>query len=165
MTVKAISTLLTMIIAIQCFTSEGTFFFQFGTSQLCHPSDLFFDPIYHHLSVVGNGNHRICLFDLLSSFGSHGRREGQFHYPWGEAIDGQGSIYVTEFDNHRVQVFTKVIGKGELGCPMGVDLLSNRDVGVADFSSSGISIFSPQGNLVQRMERGREIVNPLASVC
>ncbi len=38
-------------------------------------------------------------------FGSEGSGDGQFDFPPGIALDSSGNIYVTDFGNHRVQIF------------------------------------------------------------
>ena len=41
---------------------------------------------------------------FITSFGTEGKRRGEFNYPTDIAIDKDGKIYVTEYGNHRVQV-------------------------------------------------------------
>ena len=52
---------------------------------------------------------RIQLFseqgDYLDGFGEEGTRAGQFYAPHGIAIDNQGSLYVVDSFNHRIQKF------------------------------------------------------------
>lgn len=62
------------------------------------------------LAVTDTNNHRIKLFDLstrqdLFSFGSEGSGPGQFKFPRGVAIDGNGSIIVGDSGNNRIQIF------------------------------------------------------------
>ena len=40
------------------------------------------------------------------SFGTHGSAPGQFNYPEGVAMDGEGSILVCDYNNHRIQQFS-----------------------------------------------------------
>ena len=53
------------------------------------------------------------------TFGSKGSRDGQFLGPTGIAIDSTGIVFIADWDNHRVQLFSpngKFIGKfGSLG--------------------------------------------------
>lgn len=60
---------------------------------------------------VSSTNHRVQLFSpegkLLGGFTSleAGDQPGQFHTPHGLALDSQGSLYVVDAQNHRVQKF------------------------------------------------------------
>lgn len=53
---------------------------------------------------------RVLIFntngEYLSEFGESGKGNGQFKGPHGLAFDENGSIYVADFRNHRIQVFT-----------------------------------------------------------
>ncbi len=40
----------------------------------------------------------------VASWGSYGSGDGQFNYPKGIAVDGQGRVYVADSINHRIQV-------------------------------------------------------------
>jgi len=44
--------------------------------------------------------------ELLATWGSPGRRPGEFMTPHAVAIDGSGRVFVTDRDNDRVQVFS-----------------------------------------------------------
>ena len=44
--------------------------------------------------------------DKVLSFGTKGYGQGQFMYPSGVAVDGDGNILVADNDNHRIQKFT-----------------------------------------------------------
>lgn len=54
-------------------------------------------------------NSRIAKVDKngnwLNSWGEHGDKPGQFDTPHSIAVDAQGSIYVADRGNHRIQVF------------------------------------------------------------
>jgi DNA-binding beta-propeller fold protein YncE len=42
---------------------------------------------------------------FMRSFGSSGKRPGEFRHPRGLAVDGSGVVYVCDYDNNRVTVF------------------------------------------------------------
>lgn len=44
--------------------------------------------------------------DFLYSFGESGKGDGQFSAPHGISFDESGNIYVNDYFNHRIQVFT-----------------------------------------------------------
>ncbi len=60
--------------------------------------------------VADQFNHRIQVFDRqgewLGSWGEHGREPGQFDRPSDITFDDAGLIYVADFGNARVQVFS-----------------------------------------------------------
>jgi DNA-binding beta-propeller fold protein YncE len=43
---------------------------------------------------------------FVTKWGSSGIGDEQFNHPEGVAVDSSGNVYVTDFDNHRVQKFT-----------------------------------------------------------
>jgi len=40
----------------------------------------------------------------VRTIGSEGSGNGQFNFPYGVLVDGQGRIIVSEYVNHRIQV-------------------------------------------------------------
>ena len=58
-------------------------------------------------------NHRVQVFGLDGTFqrmwGSMGAGEGEFKYPQDAVVQGE-LLYVTDSNNHRVQVFEKETG-------------------------------------------------------
>ncbi len=63
--------------------------------------------------VTDDANHRVQVFDLQGNFlrkwGSSGTGDGKFKRPFGVTVDvvdaNLTEVYVTEWDNHRIQVF------------------------------------------------------------
>jgi DNA-binding beta-propeller fold protein YncE len=43
---------------------------------------------------------------LVAKWGSKGSDDGQFNRPGGIVVDASGNVYVADFENHRVQVFS-----------------------------------------------------------
>jgi hypothetical protein len=69
----------------------------------------------------------VPMFKFVAKFGSYGSVNGQFRYPWFVANDNQGNIYISEYSNHRIQLFDsnghwiKSIGSyGSGNGPMGI---------------------------------------------
>ena len=59
--------------------------------------------------VTEHNSHCIKILSLhgkVRSFGTLGSDKGQFNYPCGVAVDGEGNIYVADTLNHRIQKFT-----------------------------------------------------------
>ena len=44
---------------------------------------------------------------LLKSWGSYGTEPGQLSYPYDLVLGQDGSVYIAEYGNHRVQKFTR----------------------------------------------------------
>ena len=42
---------------------------------------------------------------FLQKWGGNGYADGEFFWPDGIAVDGEGRVYVSEFFNHRIQGF------------------------------------------------------------
>lgn len=63
-----------------------------------------------HVFVANTWNQSVSIFDknghYTHCFGQYGSGTGQFKYPNGIAIGPTGSVYITDQDNHRIQVFS-----------------------------------------------------------
>jgi DNA-binding beta-propeller fold protein YncE len=99
--------------------------------------------------------------------------DGQFHEPWGIAVDARGAIYVADTWNGRIQVFDAA-GRflrrwGRFGHaasadpsatpltlygPRGVAIEADGNVLVADTGNKRILRFSPQGEPLQQVGGG-----------
>ena len=44
-------------------------------------------------------------YEFVTAWGTGGSDDGEFNLPLGIAADGGGSVFVTEYNNHRVQKF------------------------------------------------------------
>ncbi len=106
----------------------------------------------HVVSISGGGN------SLTLGTGEAGAGSNQFNYPSGVTVDSQGTIYVADTGNHRIQIFNnagvyqKTIGAGEAGSddqhfdePYGVAVDSFGNVYVADTSNHRIQVFNDAG--------------------
>jgi sugar lactone lactonase YvrE len=105
---------------IEEFTPAGKFLAEFGTwgsgnGQLDKPtgiavassgelyiSDQENDRISEWLPPGAGGTRML----YSSQFGSAGSGNGQFSYPWADAVDGHGDIWVTDFGDNRVEQFS-----------------------------------------------------------
>lgn len=142
---------------IQKFTGDGTFLYQWGghgesKGEFLRPQSIGLDD-NQHLWVADACNHRIQVFDVsdparrpppvVKTIGSKGTNPGQFRYPYGLQLDGQGHLYICEFGNHRIQKLTLngepvsswgTVGKGpgQLHQPWGIGLDSLGSIHVLD---------------------------------
>jgi type II secretory pathway pseudopilin PulG len=92
----------------------------------------------------------------LSQFGSSGPGNGQFSFPEGIAVDSSGNVWVSDFDNNRVEEFNASgtylsqfgslgSGNGQLNSPQGVAVDSSGNVWVADTSNHRVEEFNASG--------------------
>ena len=93
------------------------------------------------------------------SFGKEGSSIGMFQFPWGVAVNERDEIAVTDWGNHRVQIFNsdgsylRSFGQlgnrnGEFNRPRGVAFHKNGNIFVADSGNCRIQIFSGEGEYV-----------------
>ena len=104
------------------------------------------------------------------SFGKQGFSVGMFQCPWGVAVNARDEIAVTDFQNHRVQIFSsngnylRSFGRegyknGELNIPMGIAFHKNGNIFVIDRGNFRVQIFSGEGDYVSSF--GGKFSNPL----
>jgi len=107
---------------IQKFTSEGAFVSKWGTEGV--GDGQFIDP--RGVAVASDGSvyvaeastlqigttryYRIQKFTpegvFVSKWGTEGAGDGQFNLPYGVAVAPDGSVYVSDSFNHRIQKFS-----------------------------------------------------------
>ena len=123
----------------------------------------------YKVTVKVNGNHvfnspfsiEVKLFQLrpVLSFGERGSSVGMFVFPWGVAVNARDEIAVTDFWNHRVQIFSsngkylRSFGRGgnkagEFKVPAGITFIKNGNIFVADNGNHRIQIFNGEGEYV-----------------
>mmetsp|Transcript_10052 Transcript_10052/g.23514 ORF Transcript_10052/g.23514 Transcript_10052/m.23514 type:complete len:230 (+) Transcript_10052:109-798(+) len=131
-----------------------------------------------HILVTDSSRNMVHRFsrdgsELLHSFGSTGVGQGQFRGAWGIAVSGGGrEVYVTDINNHRVQVFDEHgaflrsfggqgSNAGELLMPCGVTVNhQGTEVIVVDGGNNRLAVFTPEGEFV-RLVRGLGLLSAL----
>ncbi|MDO8616383.1 MAG: SMP-30/gluconolactonase/LRE family protein [Dehalococcoidia bacterium] len=121
-----------------------------------HPLGLTFDQAGNlYVADVTLGKHRVLVMDpagkLKLSFGTQGEEEGQFSYPNGIAVDGQGRIFVTDSNNGRMQAFDKDgkflflisrgMSKGDLAMPRGIAIDTKGRLLIVDTTRASIQAY------------------------
>ncbi len=107
--------------------------------------------------------HRVVIYDdkgvKQDEFGQRGEKPGQFNLPTQVAVAPDGTVYVLDAGNFRVQAFTadgKVLrawGKagrnfGDFARPRGLAVDSDGNVYVTDTSFRNIQVFNAKGQLL-----------------
>jgi sugar lactone lactonase YvrE len=99
------------------------------------------------------------LSNLETKIGKEGHNPGEFFMPSSIAVDSEGSLYVVDTGNARVQKFDQqgrfLLSIGQLGdtpgCfmrPKGVAVDRRGNIYVADPMLQYVQLFDPQGNLL-----------------
>ena len=99
-------------------------------------------------------------FRPVFSFGQKGSSAGMLSKPWGVAVNEKDEIAVTEFGNHRIQVFSsngthvrsfgrEVCQQGEFDCPAGI-AFHNDNIIVVDRAHRRVQLFSSQGEYLRQ---------------
>lgn len=141
-----------------------------GTTPLSAPRGLAFAPD-GTFYAADSRNHRILRLaangSLIGQWGAYGdgvgapNPAGTFNEPWGVAVGPDGSVYVSDTWNHRIQKFSADgkplkmwgrFGQGEspdaFWGPRGIAVDSQGRVYVADTGNKRIVIFDADGNFI-----------------
>ncbi len=141
-----------------------------GAGQFNAPRGIAFAPD-GSLYVADSRNHRIQHFDAEGGFlgmwgsfndGSAGEAPlGTFNEPWGVAVGPDGSVYVSDTWNHRIQKFspdgTPKLAWGRYGLaetgesfwgPRGIAVDGNGRVFVADTGNKRVAVFDSNGKFL-----------------
>ena len=149
---------------IEVVKNDGTFVRQIGVGHLSQPRGV---TVHNkHVYVTESGNHRISVFSLdgqlIRTIGSQGSGPGQFSRPTAVAFapDEDGDMYVVDYNNSRVQVFSangvyqRQFGQGHLQNPLDIIITADRHVIVADQSNNRVVIFNTMGQLIHSFQVG-----------
>ena len=97
---------------IQVFSNDGGFLRSFGSDgkgEKKVKSPLCLCVSGHYVYVCNLSSCNISVFTTdgvyVTSFGQHGRNEGDFNWPHSVCVDQDGFVYVTDYNNSRVQCF------------------------------------------------------------
>jgi tripartite motif-containing protein 71 len=131
-----------------------------GSNQFNHPEGTAIDSA-GNLWVNDKGNHRLQKFsssgELLGSYGSEAKEEGELKNTWGIAINqSTNEVFVSDYTNDRIDVFSDTgkflrkfgesgSGNGKLSGPLGLAIDAKGNVWVADSGNNRVEEFSAEG--------------------
>jgi DNA-binding beta-propeller fold protein YncE len=165
---------------VQVFDKRGKFLFYFPERKSLDPRNPFHSQVLRPRDLaVENGkvyvcdSFRIAVFDLEGNFlyslgsGKIGPRPGDLNAPNGVVVAQDGTVYVSDSNNFRVQAFSPngkvkwVLGGPKsslkIGVPRGITLDKKGNVIVIDALRSKILVISSQGKLLKELgSRGSE---------
>ena len=142
---------------IQKFTSCGKFI---AAVKIKQPVGIAVHPQSKNIYVANMFDNCIQILNpdltLSSSFGSRGRGDGQFNFPFDVAFDSTGNVYVVDYNNDHIQVFTvegqflRKFGKygNEKARLIGICIDSEDVVYVTEKSNNRVSVFTCEGKFL-----------------
>lgn len=152
------------------FDKDGKFLRAIGGTEYFHrPSGIAVSPDGTRIYVVDTGgvdtqDHHMYIFDAitgkhLKTVGDRGTEQGQFNLPLQAAASPDGTVYVVDGGNFRVQGFNAdgsfksafgAIGRrsGQFSRPKGIAADMNGNIYVVDAAFGNFQIFNPQGQLL-----------------
>ncbi|MCL4470559.1 MAG: hypothetical protein ACYC05_11840 [Sulfuricella sp.] len=168
---------------VMVYDREGKFLRSIGDPTWFHrPSGVAADADGRRVYVVDLGGvlvkeeHRVRVFDArtgnhLFDFGKRGTGPGEFNLPVDAAVAPDGSVYVVDGGNFRVQKFRDdgtpvsifgAIGRqgGQFSRPKGLAVDKAGNVYVVDTAFGNFQIFSPQGQLLLAVGSRSEVDGP-----
>lgn len=140
-----------------------------GRRMFARPAGLAVNPAGTRIYVVDIGgvesdHHRVRMFDAkngrhLGDIGTRGKQPGQFNLPRDVAVAPDGSIYVVDGGNFRVQQFTAdgqfirsfgQVGRqsGTFSRPKEIAIDAAGRVYVVDAAFGNFQIFTPEGQVL-----------------
>jgi len=155
--------------AVSVFDRGGKFIRDIGDGTLVRPNGVAVDRVNDRVYLVDTGStdskeQNVKIFNKAGQRigaigGAPGGDFGQFSFPTMVAVDDQGSVYVTDTLNARVQKFDAkgnfLTSFGQMGSawgefdkPKGVAVDSFGNVYVVDSGWSNVQIFNPKGQIM-----------------
>ncbi|MBM4038391.1 MAG: 6-bladed beta-propeller [Planctomycetes bacterium] len=134
--------------------------------KFIRPTGVVYDAPRQRLHIVDSGAHALLTFrheqggwTLARRLGGRGEEEGLFNFPTHAAVDRDGSLYVADSLNHRIQRFDaegRLLGSfgqagdgtGDFAKAKGVAVDSEGHVYVADSLYDVVQIFDRDGRFL-----------------
>ena len=139
-----------------------------GSADWTRPTAVAVDAAGERIHVLDTGGvesqrHRICTYGaqhrLLGTLGRRGSGDGEFNLPADAAVAADGTLWVLDAGNFRVQAFSAEgrylrqfggvgTGVGQLARPRGLALAPDGRVCVSDALLCNVQVFQPDGRLL-----------------
>ncbi|HUT34734.1 MAG TPA: 6-bladed beta-propeller [Planctomycetota bacterium] len=134
--------------------------------KFVRPAGLAYDAARGRLFVVDAGAHAVLVFErqgdgfaLARTLGGRGEAAGGFNFPTHAAVGRDGSLYVTDSLNHRIQIFDAEgrrvgafgragDGTGDFAKAKGIALDSEGHIYVVDSLYDVVQVFDHEGRLL-----------------
>jgi DNA-binding beta-propeller fold protein YncE len=162
---------------VMVYDGDGHFLRSFGNDKILQrPSDVAVNPEGTIAYVVDTGgvettNHSVYRFDaqtgeLLGHIGTRGTAAGEFNFPLQATVARDGTLYVVDSGNFRVEAFAPdgkylssfgSVGRfpGQFARPKGIATDAAGNIYVIDTAFGNFQIFNKQGELLMFIgERG-----------
>ncbi|KZN62779.1 hypothetical protein [Pseudoalteromonas luteoviolacea] len=140
-----------------------------GDEQLNKPQGIAVDPTNNDILIADSGNNRICRWRLadtggpflVHTFGRLGSEHGEFHTPSDITVDAQGTCFITDQNNNRIEVYDQAgkwvrsFGQEGYGTDNGNFLLptsidhENGYLFISDLVNRAIKVFTCSGEYVE----------------
>lgn len=158
------------------FNAENELLQTINIEQFDRPAYIAISPDGQKLYISDTGTHQIHVLEkasgeYLMSFGGPGNTPGRLYSPQGLAFSKDGSLYVADALNARVQVFSAagdfLFGFGERGDaawqfvnPKDLAFDSEGHLYVVDNRSASLKTFTPKGELLLVTGAGKNVSTP-----
>ncbi len=157
--------------AVVAFDAKGRVVWRSAPGELARPTGLAVDGAGERLLVADAKAHRLVAMDftgrVTATIGGRGEEPGRFNFPTALTVAADGTIYVLDALNFRVQVLTadgvprrafgtSGDGPGTFLRPRGIGVDRAGRIYVADALFDNVQIFDAEGRLLLALgRRGR----------
>lgn len=144
---------------LMVFGPDGHFIDNFpkDNKKLSRPLAVTYADQKLYVSDVGDQTIKVFNLDgkLLLKFGREGGRAGELSFPSGIAVGEDGTIYVADSNNRRVQIFDnkgrfKRAIRDQLSLPRGIIIDSFGRLHVADTFGRQVVVLEPDGEVISK---------------
>ena len=114
------------------------------------------------IAVCDQGNNRLIILNedgvFKETIGRSGREKGEFSLPDGVAYNKNNHLLVSDYGNHRIQMYDQRAGRfsftfgtggsadGQLNFPCGLSVDDNGNIIVSDWGNKRVQVFDERGH-------------------